>query len=316
MTTSTEAILSQFLGEDINISLLLAGVNNTIYSVSAPKSNQKFVLRALTGDRVTMMPTGEDIQHIATRMKMFAATGHCCHPIALLLPEDDNNIRITSVSSNDSLNVPYDYDPNIDGTSNSSSLKHGGLLVEYIDGRHTSFPNDLPMLARGLARLHASGDSTGKRPILGDANSSNYIITPDNRAVVVDIEGESYGMPIADVSHLSLYPSILWCKPQAEPLHAKDVIDLYKCYKVEYKKLLPFGTEEEDMFNPTALHDLRIELMHWVIGWMENLVLQTEQEKITPPPDMLRRAHNIISMETREKTIANENQIKELLHKI
>ena len=316
MTTSTEAILSQHLGEDVNISLMLEGINNTIYSVSAPKSSQKFVLRAITADRALATPTGGDIHQIATRMEMFAATGHCCHPIALLQADDDNNICITRVSSNDSPNASYNYHPNIDDTSMSSCLKYGASLVEYIDGRPPSLPNDLPILASGLAHLHACRDRTTKCPILGDANLGNFIIIPDNRAVVVDVEGELYGLPIADVSHLSVYSSILWSQPQTEPLQAKDVIDLYKCYKAEYKKLITFGTEEEDMFNPTALHDMRIGLINGVIDWMTNLTLLTEQEKISPPADMLQRAHNIIRKENYEKAIANENQIKELLYKI
>ncbi|MBE8182152.1 MAG: hypothetical protein HAW61_01355 [Candidatus Portiera sp.] len=103
---------------------------------------------------------------------------------------------------------------------------------------------------------YEQNSSTLMLPILKDANPSNFIIADSSadiitdinadlnadlnassskvanaeRAMVVDIEGDFYGLPIIDVGHSSLFSASMWAYEGITPLAATDILGLYEEY--------------------------------------------------------------------------------------
>ena len=147
-------------------------------------------------------------------------------------------------------------------------LPMGALIVDLIDGRPLSLPDNLTAMANCLAAIHALPlpDVDGRTPlkdpvdpmadtfmeimtqaayiaaaelhpdaesqireelqaagatlardarpprtlIAFDAHPGNYLMTPDGRAVLVDLEKARYGAAAFDLAHATLYTSTTW----------------------------------------------------------------------------------------------------------
>lgn len=61
-----------------------------------------------------------------------------------------------------------------------------------------------------LRRLAAGGARPEKRLISFDAHPGNFLVRPDGRAVLVDLEKGRYGPPPLDLAHATLYTSTTW----------------------------------------------------------------------------------------------------------
>jgi thiamine kinase-like enzyme len=62
----------------------------------------------------------------------------------------------------------------------------------------------------GLRDLAASAARPPKRLISFDAHPGNFLITPEGRAVLVDLEKARYSAPPLDLAHATLYTSTTW----------------------------------------------------------------------------------------------------------
>lgn len=321
------SLINEYLGEAVAIKLIYAGVNNWVYKVSVSRGlkhgRKKFALRLLTeASNLTMSHIsnqGRSICQIAGRMASFASSGYAAHPIAVLLPRNDENQDL------DLEDLPAGVD------IINSNLSQAGILVEYIEGRQASLPQDLSLLMHTLLQLHGSdnsrytklksvhkSDTALKLPIMRDANPGNFLVSGHKelnmRAVAIDIEGQWYGLPTEDLTHLSMYPAILWSQPYAEPLSPIEIANLYKQYKKEYVEIIDSDTNIDSLFAPNSLQEERSRIMSRVFAWMERLIILTKQNKINPPDSMLDRAHNILSASNRQKTARNESELNQLLH--
>ena len=168
----------------------------------------------------------------------------------------------------------------------------GALVVEYIAGRPPRLPQDLPLLASAMARVHALPlpDPEARPPledhrdpvagiwkeiqeqarhlpaarldpgaaaeiedelawasafadqiadrgtpqpvtlVLTDTHPGNFLITPDDGAVIVDLEKALYGSPGVDLAHATVYSSTTWDLDSQAELTARDVAGFYRCY--------------------------------------------------------------------------------------
>lgn len=81
-------------------------------------------------------------------------------------------------------------------------------------------------LAR-LADTGKRGDRPPKTLISFDAHPGNFIVTPDGKAVLVDLEKARYGFPPLDLAHATLYTSTTWDVATYAELTPADVAGFY-----------------------------------------------------------------------------------------
>lgn len=83
------------------------------------------------------------------------------------------------------------------------------------------------------ARAFAEASKGRPQPVTlvaTDTHPGNYVVQPDGRAVIVDIEKSLYGSPAIDLAHCTLYTSTTWDIESGVDVAAADVADFYRHY--------------------------------------------------------------------------------------
>lgn len=79
-----------------------------------------------------------------------------------------------------------------------------------------------------------AAESTGKSQpvtlVATDTHPGNYVVRPDGRAFIVDIEKALYGSPAIDLAHCTLYTSTTWDVEAGVEIGPADVADFYRHY--------------------------------------------------------------------------------------
>ncbi|MGF1629883.1 MAG: aminoglycoside phosphotransferase family protein [Kiloniellaceae bacterium] len=85
--------------------------------------------------------------------------------------------------------------------------------------------------ARGFAVRTAAGAPHQPRSlVLTDTHPGNFLVTPDGRAVIVDLEKALYGAPGIDLAHATIYSSTTWDVETHAVLSREAVAGFYRCY--------------------------------------------------------------------------------------
>ena len=64
-----------------------------------------------------------------------------------------------------------------------------------------------------------------------DTHPGNYVIRPDGRAFIVDLEKALYGSPAIDLAHATLYTSTTWDIEIGTEIAVADIADFYRYYR-------------------------------------------------------------------------------------
>ncbi|MCH9665051.1 MAG: hypothetical protein K0U41_04305, partial [Gammaproteobacteria bacterium] len=155
-------------------------------------------------------------------------------------------------------------------------------------------------------------------PILKDANPSNFIIKDGDanskqRAIVVDIEGDFYGMPIIDLGHSSLFSACLWAYENISPLPASDIVKLYEEYYEHLATLHGNKFATRARVPRDIIISVRYATLGRCLGWMIMLIYLAEHQGIATPKDKLDRAKIILSQENLLHAQKSEQEIAKLI---
>ena len=130
-------------------------------------------------------------------------------------------------------------------------------------------------------------------------------------AIVVDLEGDFYGLAITDVGHASLYSATLWEYDNIAMLPAEKILALYE----EYYGWL---TQEEhgwskdnmDQARPPSpvLLGYRLSTLCRCLTWMLNLIYLTGKGEVTVPAEKLAKAKLIL--EEYELLLARDSEVE------
>jgi aminoglycoside phosphotransferase (APT) family kinase protein len=85
--------------------------------------------------------------------------------------------------------------------------------------------------ARDFAARAAAGRWPQPRSlVLTDSHPGNFLITPDGKAVIVDLEKALYGAPGIDLAHATVYSSTTWDADSQAVLSREEVAGFYRHY--------------------------------------------------------------------------------------
>lgn len=104
-------------------------------------------------------------------------------------------------------------------------LEEIGTQAAYL---HAADPATRAIVERHIAALRDLADDTPRPPkrlISFDAHPGNFLITPDDRAVLVDLEKARYSAPPLDLAHATLYTSTTWDVASHAVLTPEQVAD-------------------------------------------------------------------------------------------
>ncbi len=212
------------------------------------------------------------------------------------------------------------------------SVSMGALLVEQIDGRPPSLPQDLGALAECMARVHAlpvpdttqrppledhpnpvagamkeieqqarfldeaalsaearqeieselawarlfaaetEGQSQPQTLVLTDTHPGNFLIDPEGRAIIVDLEKALYGSPATDLAHATIYSSTTWDTDVYADLSIDEIAAFYQ----RYLETIP--EELAESLRPWMLPLRRITLLRAVTWCAKWRVLQSRSK--------------------------------------
>jgi thiamine kinase-like enzyme len=93
-----------------------------------------------------------------------------------------------------------------------------------------------------------------------DAHPGNFLLAPDGRAVLVDLEKARYGVPAFDLAHATLYTSTTWDVATYAELTADQVANFYATWLAA----VPGSLAESVM---PWLIDLRRMMWLWSVTW-------------------------------------------------
>ncbi|XKH60674.1 aminoglycoside phosphotransferase family protein [Halomonas sediminis] len=79
-----------------------------------------------------------------------------------------------------------------------------------------------------LAALPKGLEEASPSLISFDTHPGNFLVTPDNRAILVDLEKCRYGLPGIDLAHTSLYTSTTWDITNRAILDSEQVLAFYR----------------------------------------------------------------------------------------
>ncbi|CAM3873960.1 aminoglycoside phosphotransferase family protein [Vreelandella rituensis] len=82
-----------------------------------------------------------------------------------------------------------------------------------------------------LAALPKQLEQASPSLISFDTHPGNFLVTPDNRAILVDLEKCRYGLPGIDLAHTSLYTSTTWDITNRAILDSEQVLAFYRCWQ-------------------------------------------------------------------------------------
>ena len=104
--------------------------------------------------------------------------------------------------------------------------------AEYLDAAR------LDQAARGMieselaafAHRVAAPERPPKALIAFDAHPGNFVITPDGRAILVDLEKARYAYPPLDLAHATLYTSTTWDVDSVSVLTIEEIAAVYRAW--------------------------------------------------------------------------------------
>ena len=123
-------------------------------------------------------------------------------------------------------------------------------------------PETRRIIAQNLARFHALCQAKArplKRLIAFDAHPGNFIIRPDGRAVLVDLEKCRYSAPPLDLAHATLYTSTTWDVASSAELSIPEVAAFYQRWSAAMGDA---GAAFQPWFVP-----LRRAMWLWSVTW-------------------------------------------------
>lgn len=132
--------------------------------------------------------------------------------------------------------------------------------AEYL---HAAHPDTCAIIETHIAALRdlaASDACPPKRLISFDAHPGNFIVTPEGRAVLVDLEKARYSAPPLDLAHATLYTSTTWDVASYAVLEPHDVARA--CH--HWLESLPLS--ERATFSPWIL-PMRRAMWLWSMTW-------------------------------------------------
>ncbi|MBY6028288.1 aminoglycoside phosphotransferase family protein [Halomonas sp. DP8Y7-1] len=93
--------------------------------------------------------------------------------------------------------------------------------------------HSLPLIEKALSQLPSQLPvaNAAVSLISFDAHPGNFLITPEGRAVLVDLEKCRYSLPGFDLAHMSLYTSTTWDLHSRAVLFIEDLVALYQRWR-------------------------------------------------------------------------------------
>jgi aminoglycoside phosphotransferase (APT) family kinase protein len=80
------------------------------------------------------------------------------------------------------------------------------------------------------ARVAAGSPAQPRSLVLTDTHPGNFLVTPEGRAVIVDLEKALYGAPGIDLAHATVYSSTTWDPDSRAVLSRDEVAGFYRHY--------------------------------------------------------------------------------------
>jgi aminoglycoside phosphotransferase (APT) family kinase protein len=114
-----------------------------------------------------------------------------------------------------------------------------------------------------------------------DTHPGNFIVRPDGRAILVDLERVCYGSPTIDLAHASLYTSTTWDLEVQAVLASDDVAAFYNHY------LETVGPERSALLRPWLLPARRLTWLRTMM-WAVRLRALTERGELALAPALAR----------------------------
>ena len=311
--------VSEVLRQEVELSLRHEGVNNLVFFI-----NDKWVLRLPKTTKNLLSPTKHSSHQIAKRMNLFAATGHCVRARYAFSAEElpPAGGLLTSYSPGRRLRLPQDLPLLADcfaalHTSRKSKSADKQEVRKTIAARvprlaQTPIEEESRSLICSLLNLVVDGAQKTPAeavPVLFDAHPHNFVVSPHNKAVAVDLEGDFIHSAAIDLAHSTLFSSLLWCDETAEPLGAEDIASFYQAYIKTIKAI-------KATRGRNASYSSLIAMRHLVIcrtlSWMFNFLFLTAEGIIDAPINMINKARCILRIENLRKLVMNEEQLKKL----
>ena len=103
-----------------------------------------------------------------------------------------------------------------------------------------------------------------------DSHPGNFIRTPKNKAILVDLEKARYGVPAFDLAHSTLYTSTTWDIDTFSILSHSDIAKFYEFWLENVPKKLSDSARN-------WLVDLRRMMWLWSITWCVKWLVQTKE---------------------------------------
>lgn len=108
--------------------------------------------------------------------------------------------------------------------------------------------------------LLSRSDAPPTALIAFDAHPGNFLLAPEGRAILVDLEKARYGVPAFDLAHATLYTSTTWDVATYAELTPEQVADFYATW------LAVVPVPLADSIRPWLL-DLRRMMWLWSVTW-------------------------------------------------
>lgn len=153
-----------------------------------------------------------------------------------------------------------------------------------------------------------SGMSGGDEDNLGDTSRGG-----EEKAVVVDIEGDFYGLPIIDVGHSSLFSACLWAYPDIKPVAPAEIVGLYEEYYEAVAQLHGKELAKQVRAPREIITSIRYGTLGRCLGWMLMLIYLAEVKGVATPEEKIIRARAILSQKNLQLAMTNETAISQLI---
>ena len=309
-------------------SLLHQGARHCLFTIQTTKSARSdlAVLRVPTeASRILDGPM--QLDKIAARYNLFAASGHCVAALKTLGGEQEPPYGglITEYKSGRTIHLPADLhrcaealfhlhndneDPDAEGFDLPAIIRKNMRCL--VDAPISSVSRQLIEEIKHMA-LNLTASFYGNAPLMIDAHPGNFIVVKKegaDKVIAVDVESAFKGSPALDLAHLTLYSSSLWRDSKSLPLEARDILDFYKYYAA-----LKAGSNtktESSALSPTLCLAARRQVLARTLGWMLRLVTNVYHKNIRVPKRCLAAAYNILQADTLRLILDKEEQLTQL----
>jgi hypothetical protein len=146
-----------------------------------------------------------------------------------------------------------------------------GAQAKYLDAASLDTPvrRQIEAVRERWRRLVVHPARPPRALITFDAHPGNFLITPDGRAVIVDLEKARYSHPPLDLAHATLFTSTTWDLQSRAELGVGEVIAA--CERWLTVMDAPAGGPDRPPFDATAwapwLVPLREAMWLWAVTW-------------------------------------------------